>query len=94
MALQNSELLSTKQNMLVLVFVGFGGFWLVGWFLFWFVYGFFFLLKVFGNCQEVTGLQSVKILVIEVAIRAGHEICDDMSLHWKTLIRQSQKVSC
>lgn len=53
----------------------------------------FFLLKLFGDCQEVMGLWSIKIPVIKEAIRAGHEISDDMSFHWKTLIRQSQKVS-
>lgn len=54
---------------------------------------FFFLLKLFGGCQEVMGLWSIKIPVIKVAIRAGLEISDDMSFHWKTPIRQSQKGS-
>lgn len=39
------------------------------------------------------GLWSIKIPVIKVAIRAGLEISDDMSFHWKTPIRQSQKGS-
>lgn len=54
---------------------------------------FAFLFKIIGDCQEVMGLWSIKILV-KVAIRASHEISDDTSFHWKTLNRQSQKVSC
>lgn len=53
----------------------------------------FFLLKILGDCQEVMGLQSIKISVIEVTIRASHEISDDIPFHWNTLIHQSQKVA-